>query len=163
MRWWPRTIRWKMLLGLVLLEALSISLFALLLVRLQGRDLRDHAKQRLISQVSSVASQAQEAMLENREDWLAASVRMMGKAPSVAQAKVTDPNGNMLDVSPGLATRTMLDPAERGQMPLIRGTAPRVFTFGKIVGKAWSRFTSAPSFVAMHGSRAIESGTVSKS
>ena len=35
MRWWPRTIRWKMLLGLVLLEALSIALFALLLIRLQ--------------------------------------------------------------------------------------------------------------------------------
>ena len=130
MRWWPRTIRWKMLLGLVLLEALSISLFALLLVRLQGRDLREHAKQRLISQASSVASQAQEAMLEDREDWLAASVRMMGKAPSVAQAKVTDPNGNMLEVSPGVATRTMLDPAEREQIPLIRGTVPRVFSFG---------------------------------
>ena len=40
MRWWPRTIRWKMLFGLVLLEALSIVLFALLLVRLQGRDVR---------------------------------------------------------------------------------------------------------------------------
>ena len=130
MRRWPRTIRWKMLLGLVLLEALSITLFALLLVRLQGRDLRQHAQQRLMSQATSVAAQAQEAMLENRPDWLAASARMMGKAPSVAQAKVTDPSGNILAVSPGLVSRTVLDPAEKAQMALVRGSIPRVFSFG---------------------------------
>ena len=131
MRWWPRTIRWKMLLGLVLLEALSITLFALLLVRLQGRDLRLHAQQRLMSQTTSVASQALEAMLENRADLLALSARMMGKAPSVAQAKVTDPTGNVIAVSPGVVSRTALDPAERAQMVLVRGSTPRVFTFGE--------------------------------
>ena len=52
MRLWPRTIRWKMLLGLVLLEALSIGLFALLLIQLQSRDLRRHAQERLASQVT---------------------------------------------------------------------------------------------------------------
>jgi signal transduction histidine kinase len=138
MRWWPRTIRWKLLLGLVLLEALSITMFALLLVQLQGRDLRQHAQQRLTSQVLSVSSQAQEAMLENRSDWLGAAVRMMGKAPSVRQAKVTDPAGNVLAVSPGLASRTVLDPAERQQIPLIRGGNPRVFTFGE---NRWGVFT----------------------
>src|SRR5207237_10230991 len=96
MRWWPRTIRWKLLVGLVLLEALSITLFALLLVRLQSRDLRMHAQERLTSQATSVASQSQEALLENRLDWLEGSVRMMGKAPSVAQAKVTDPDGKVV-------------------------------------------------------------------
>ena len=130
MRWWPRTIRWKMLLGLVMLEALSITLFALLLVRLQGRDLRQHAQQRLMSQTASVASQAQEAMLENRADLLSLAARMMGKAPSVAQAKVTDPAGNVLAVSPGLISRTALDPAERAQMGLVHGFAPLVFSFG---------------------------------
>src|SRR3954452_22286828 len=112
MRWWPRTIRWKMLLGLVLLEALSITLFALLLVRLQGNDLRQDARERLRSQATSVASQAQEAMLEDRSDWLAHVVRMMDNAPSVAQAKVTDPGGAVLAVSPGVVSRTVLDPAE---------------------------------------------------
>ena len=38
MRWWPRTIRWQMLAGLLLLETLSISLFALLLVRQQTNE-----------------------------------------------------------------------------------------------------------------------------
>src|SRR5215469_16677392 len=130
MRWWPRTLRWKLLLGLILLEALSITMFALLVVRLQGRDLRQHARERLGSQVSSVASQAQEAMLENRPDWLAASVRMMGKAPSVAQAKVTDPAGNVIAVSPGLPNKTVLDPAEKEQIALIRGNTVRTFSFG---------------------------------
>ena len=131
MRWWPRTIRWKMLLGLVLLEALSITLFALLLVRLQGRDLRQDARERLGSQATSVASQAQDAMLENRTDWLARIVRMMDNAPSVAQAKVTDPAGTVLAVSPGIPGKTVLDPAEKAQMSLIRGMTPRVFTFGE--------------------------------
>ena len=131
MRWWPRTIRWKMLLGLVLLEALSTTMFALLLVRLQGRDLERHAEQRLASQATSVASQSQEAMLESRADWLAAAVRMMGKAPSVAQTKVTDTNGNILVVSSGTITRAALDPAEKAQISFLRGAAPRVFSFGQ--------------------------------
>ena len=130
-RWWPRTIRWKMLLGLVLLEALSIVLFALLLVQLQSRDLEKHAQQRLASQATSVASQSQEAMLESRADWLAAAVRMMGKAPSVAQTKVTDPNGNVVVVSPGLASKAALDPAEKAQISRLKGAYPLVFRFGK--------------------------------
>jgi PAS domain S-box-containing protein len=56
---------------------------------------------------------------------------MMGKAPSVSQVKVTDPGGNALYVSPGLANRTFLDPQERAQMALLGSTAPRVFMFGK--------------------------------
>jgi hypothetical protein len=36
MRWWPRTIRWQMILGLMMLEALSVGLFAVLLINLQG-------------------------------------------------------------------------------------------------------------------------------
>jgi PAS domain S-box-containing protein len=130
MRWWPRTIRWKMLLGLVLLEALSITLFALLLVRLQGRDLRERAQERLLSQTRSAAAQAQEAMLESRPDWLAATVRMMGKAPSVAQVKVTDPEGKVLAISPGLVSRTVLDPAEKPEMALTHSGVPHIFRFG---------------------------------
>ncbi len=130
MRWWPRTIRWKMLVGLVVLEALSISLFAVLLIRMQEKDVRRHAQERLASQATSVASQAQEALLANRPDWLGLAVRMMGKAPSVEQAKVTDPSGNILYVSPGIVTRTHLEPDERAQMALAHGMSPRIFSFG---------------------------------
>ncbi len=129
MRWWPRTIRWKMLSGLVLLEALSIGLFALLLVRLQLRDVQQHARERLASQVTSVASQAQEAMLEGRPDWLALAVRMMGKAPSVKRARVTDAAGTTLYVSPGMAKTSLLEATEKAQIGLIHDERPRVFTF----------------------------------
>jgi PAS domain S-box-containing protein len=130
MRWWPRTIRWKMLLGLVLLESLSISLFALVLIRLQSRDVRRHAQERLTSQVASVASQAKEAIIVNRLDWLGLAVRMMGKSPSVAQAKVTDQAGNILVASPGGVHDSALDPGETAQIALISGSAPLVFRFG---------------------------------
>jgi len=49
----------------------------------------------------------------------------------VAHAKVTDPAGMVVAVSPGLASRTVLDPAEKEQIFLIRGTNARVFTFGR--------------------------------
>ena len=130
MRWWPRTIRWKLLLGVVLLEALSIALFALVLVRLQEGDLRRHTQQRLASQAISLASQVQEAMLLDRADWLAAAVRIMGKTPSVAQAKVTDPYDKPLFVSPGSLRETVFDPVEIAQPSLIHGMNPRVFSFG---------------------------------
>ncbi len=131
MRRWPRTIRWKMLLGLVLLEALSITLFALLLARLQGRDLRRHAQERLVSQVTSVAAQARESLQENRSDWMAAAVRMMGKAPSVASVKVTDPAGTPLVASSDQAGDAELRPEEKAQLSHFQGTAAHVFTFGK--------------------------------
>src|ERR1035441_5005576 len=68
MRWWPRTIRWQMLFGLVLLEALSIALFALVLVRLQQHDVYDRAVHRLAHQASSVALQAKEAYEQQRSE-----------------------------------------------------------------------------------------------
>ncbi|MGA2086529.1 MAG: hypothetical protein ABSG60_13535, partial [Terracidiphilus sp.] len=58
MRWWPRSIRWQMLAGLLLLEALSIGLFAALLVRQQTREVSVHARQRLAYQAASLAQQA---------------------------------------------------------------------------------------------------------
>lgn len=131
MRLWPRTIRWKMLLGLVLLEALSIGLFALVLVQLQLRDVREHAEERLLSQATSVASQAQEAMVEDRGTMLALAVRMMGKAPSVQQAKVSDAAGKMLYVSPGLVSESPLTTEEIAQIPHIEDGRSHVFMFGK--------------------------------
>jgi PAS domain S-box-containing protein len=128
MRWWPRTIRWQMLAGLVLLEALSLMLFAGLLIRQQGRETRQHARQRLVNQANSVALQAQEALLQQRPGWVGLSVKMMGEAPSVALAMVTDPAGNVLFVSKGEADERTLDPLERAQIPLANRDEPRVFS-----------------------------------
>jgi signal transduction histidine kinase/HAMP domain-containing protein len=119
-----------MLAGLVLLEALSIGLFAVLLIRQQTRAVYTRAEHRLAHQATSVALQAKEAIEQNRPDWVRFSVRMMGEAPSVALVKVSDPAGNVLYVSQGEPDQAPLDAAERAQTPLIRGDAPRVFEFG---------------------------------
>jgi PAS domain S-box-containing protein len=133
-RWWPRSIRWQMLAGLVLLEALSIGLFALLLIHQQGEQIRAHAQQRLAHQATSIALQAAEALQQERPQWVGLSVRMMGEAPSVAFAKVTDPAGNVLFVSKGEQDQGTLDATERAQMSLASRNEARVF-FG--VGNRW--------------------------
>ena len=131
MRWWPRTIRWQMLAGLLLLEALSLALFAALLIRQQGREAYRHARQRLANQADSVALQAKEALLQERPGWVGLSVKMMGDAPSVAFAMVTDPAGNVLFVSQGEADQRTHEAAERAQIPLAAPDEPRIFTVGK--------------------------------
>jgi hypothetical protein len=91
-----------MLAGLVLLEALSLALFAALLIRQQTRVLPS-APAAAGHQADSVALQAKEALLQQRPGWVGLSVKMMGEAPSVAFAKVTDPAGNVLLCQPGRA------------------------------------------------------------
>jgi PAS domain S-box-containing protein len=131
MRWWPRSIRWQMLAGLVLLEVLSIGLFAALLIRQQAHEVHEHMLHRLAHQADSVALQATEALQQQRPGWVQLSVRMMGEAPSVAFAKVTDPAGNVLFVSNGEVEQMPLDPAELKQIPLLSRNDARVFAFGR--------------------------------
>lgn len=130
MRWWPRSIRWQMLAGLVLLEALSLGLFAALLIHQQTHEVFQRAQHRLAHQATSMAMQAKEALMQDRTTWVGLSVKMMGEAPSVAFAKVTDPAGNVLYVSSGDADQILLDPAERAQIPLMTKDEPRVFNLG---------------------------------
>jgi PAS domain S-box-containing protein len=131
MRWWPRSIRWQMLAGLVALEVLSIGLFAALLIRQQAHEVHEHMLHRLDHQATSMALQAGEALEQQRPGWVGLSVKMMGEAPSVALAKVTDPAGNMLFVSKGEAEELTLDPAELAEIPLGAGGNARVFAFGQ--------------------------------
>ena len=87
MRWWPRTIRWQMLAGLLLLETLSIGLFAIVLSRQQTNEVYARARVRLAYEATSVALQSSEALLQNRPGWVGLSVRMMGEAPTVPLPK----------------------------------------------------------------------------
>ena len=68
MRWWPRTVRWQLILWLMLLEALSVALFAAVLVSVEGREIRRRALERLAHQSTSVALQAEEAYRQGRPD-----------------------------------------------------------------------------------------------
>lgn len=123
-----------MLAGLMLLEALSIGLFGVLLVRQQTREVYTHAQHRLAHQATSVAMQSREALLQQRPGWVGLSVRMMGEAPSVAFAKVTDPAGNVLFVSQGEPSGVTLDPIEAAQIALVHREEPKVFNLG---GDRW--------------------------
>ncbi len=84
MSWWPRSIRWQMLAGLLILEILSIGLFTLLLVRQQMQEANDRAHLRLEYESNSLALQSGEALGQERPGWVGLSVKMMGDAPTVA-------------------------------------------------------------------------------
>jgi signal transduction histidine kinase/HAMP domain-containing protein len=158
-RWWPQSIRWQMLAGLLLLETLSISLFGFLLVRQRGRDVNQRAHQRLSYEVLSLALQVREALIEQRPGWVGLSVRMQGKAPTVAMAKVTDPAGNMLFVSSGEADETTLVPDEVAIIPQLQSGATKcvtlpgnqwecaqaIYTGNDLRGIAWVEYNQNPA------------------
>jgi len=142
-RWWPRSIRWQMLAGLVLLEILSISLFAAILTRQQTHRVRSRAQIILTYGSSSLASQVSEALEQKRPGWISSSVKTAGEAPNIALATVTDPAGNVLFVSKGDAEQTVLDPDERTQIPFIRRDSARLFTLpGNRWEAAWAIYTN---------------------
>lgn len=129
-RWWPRTVRWQLIIWLMLLEALSVGLFATILVNVEGHEVRQRALERLAHQATSVALQAEEAYRQQKPELVMPSLRMMGAAPSVARAKITDAAGNVLFVSDGESPQHPLEPSEKTQIRLIPGHEPRVFQFG---------------------------------
>ncbi len=120
-----------MLAGLLLVEALSVALFASFLMRQQLQEVNQRARQRLAHQTTSIALQASEAFEWDRPGWIGLSINMMGQAPSVDFAKVTDGEGNVLFVSSGEMGRASLLPAERAQIPHISQDEPRIFLIGK--------------------------------
>jgi signal transduction histidine kinase/HAMP domain-containing protein len=117
-----------MLAGLLLLEVLSIGLFAALLTRQQTHRVDLRARERLAYEATSMALQATEALTRDRPGWVELSVKMMGEGPTVAFAKVTDPLGNALFVSKGETESALIEPAELEQIPLVQRDRPRVFT-----------------------------------
>jgi PAS domain S-box-containing protein len=129
MRWWPRTVRWQLILWLMLLEVLSVGLFATVLVKVEGREIRRRALERLAHQSTSVALQAEEAYRQHHPELVLPSLRMMGEAPSVARARITDATGKVLLVSSG-DSQSQLEPVEKAQIPQVIKHEPRVFVFG---------------------------------
>lgn len=131
MRWWPRTVRWQLILWLMLLEALSVALFATVLVRIETREIRQRAIERLAHQATSLALQAEEAYRQQPPALVLPSLRMMGAAPSVARAKISDAAGNVLFVSDGEPAQYPLDATEKAQIAKIHSHEPLVFSFDK--------------------------------
>jgi signal transduction histidine kinase/HAMP domain-containing protein len=119
-----------MLAALLLLEGLSISLFAVLMIRQQTRDVYQRAQRRLAYDVRALALQSSEALLQNQPGWIGLSVRMMGQDPTVLSAKVTDGAGKVLYVSKGNPAQIALTPVERAQIPLLKVDQAQAFNIG---------------------------------
>ena len=130
MRLWPRAIRWQMLAALLLLEGLSISLFAELMIRQQTHDIYQRAQRRLAYEARSLAAQSREGFIQNQPGWLVLSVKMMGQGPTVSRAMVTDAAGKVLYVSKGNPDEIALTPIEREQIPLLKGDQAEAFNLG---------------------------------
>ena len=143
-----------MLAGLLLLQSLSIGLFVAVLVRQQTLEVYNRAHERLEYEANSLAAQSAEALEEDRPGWVGLSVNMMGKNPTVAMAKVTDPAGNMLFVSKGEADESTLTPGELALIPWLKNGQSRcltlaadqwecghgIFTGPELRGTAWVQF-----------------------
>jgi PAS domain S-box-containing protein len=134
MRWWPRSIRWQMLAGLLILEVFSVSLFAALLTEQQGHRVYVRAQYWLTFEASAMAQQVEEGLKQQNPDWVSSSVDTTGKAPNVALAKVTDPSGKVLFISKGVASQSALESAELAEIPLVHGDHVNVFT---LPGNRW--------------------------
>jgi PAS domain S-box-containing protein len=131
MRFWPRTIRWQIILGLTAVEVLSIGLFAVLLIEREQQEMRQRAIERLVFQTRSISLLTKDALQQQRPDRVVASLKMLDDAPGVASAKVTDSSGNVLYVSEGIPSQHPLEPAEKAQVGRIKRDVPTVFSFGR--------------------------------
>jgi PAS domain S-box-containing protein len=131
MYWWPRTIRWQMLLGLVFIETLSIALFAFLLTDYLQHQIFSRVRSRLQSQSSSLALQTCQSILDRRHDLTDLTVKLQAGFGSVARAAITDPAGKVLFASEGEAVAHPLTTEELAQIGHIGADAPHIFQFGK--------------------------------
>jgi PAS domain S-box-containing protein len=130
-RFWPRSIRSQLLIGLVLLEALSLLLFGAILVRQQAQETYSRARQRLEHQSTSVAAQSVEALEDGEPRNISLSVRLMGEAPSVNRAVVSDPNGKIIFSTVRSTESQLMDSGELAQIAKISGDKPHFFALGK--------------------------------
>ena len=127
MRWWPRSIRWQMLAALLLLEVLSIGLFAGLLTWQQTRRTDQRAQYWLEYESTALASQSGEALEQQRPSWVDLAVRTIVDAPIVQSAKIVDPSEELLFFRSTRTESGELSADERAQIPLAKRDESRVF------------------------------------
>ena len=127
MRLWPRSIRWQMLAGLLLLEGLSIGLFAALLARQQIRRTDQRAQYWLDYESTALANESAEALEQQRPSWVDLAVRTIVDAPIVESAKIIGPSGDVLFFRSVKQEPGGLSAVERAQIPQARRDESRVF------------------------------------
>ncbi|HEY1803314.1 MAG TPA: ATP-binding protein [Terracidiphilus sp.] len=128
MRWWPRSIRWQMLAGLLLLEILSIGLFAALLTRQQVLRTNQRARSWLEYESTALASQSAEALEQQKPSWVDLAVRTLVDSPIVQSAKIASPSGDALFFRSSKQEPANLSAEEHAQLLLVRRDESRIFT-----------------------------------
>src|ERR1700721_393185 len=129
MRWWPRTIRWQMLLSLVLIETFSIALFAFLLTDYLQHQGSGRAQSRLLSQASSLALDTRQPIVDHRDDLTAQAVKLQADFGSVVRTVSTGPAGKILFTSEEDVAKHPLTAEELAQIKRINSNAPHIFQF----------------------------------
>ncbi len=130
LRWWPRSIRWQMLAGLLLLEILSIGLFAGLLTVQQVRRTNQRAQFWLVYESTALADESAEALEQQRPAWVDLAVRTIVEAPIIQSAKIVSPSGQVLFFHSDKQETSDLNATERAQMLLATRGESNVFETG---------------------------------
>src|SRR5450755_4554124 len=89
----PRTIRGQLIAGLILFEVLLVAMLATVMVAVQSRELDRRSERRVDYQVSLLAVQAEDALLDNDPAMLERVVEKMRYSPSIRAIQVTDIHG----------------------------------------------------------------------
>ncbi len=116
-----------MLAGLLLVEALSIGLFASLLVRQQTHRTNQRAQYWLDYETTALANQSAEALEQQRPQWVDLAVRTSVESPIVQSAKIASPSGEVLFVSGAKQEDAGLSADERLQIAHVKRGQSRIF------------------------------------
>ena len=119
-----------MLAGLLLLEILSIGLFAGLLTVQQVRRTNQRAQYWLQYESTALANESAEALEQQRPSWVDLAVRTVVDAPIVQSAKIVSPSGEVLFFRSARQESSDLSPIEHTQIPLAIRDQSRVFPTG---------------------------------
>jgi signal transduction histidine kinase len=92
----PRTIRGQLILGLVLLEAIFLLLFAVLLVLQQRIEVKKRAVRRMDYQGQLLSIQAARALSNGHPEWLNEELAALLASRAVLAVRITDLDGHVL-------------------------------------------------------------------
>ncbi len=116
-----------MLAGLLLLEILSIGLFAGLLTRQQIRRTDQRAQFWLEYESTALAAQSAEALEQQRPSWVDLAVRTIVASPIVRSARIVSPSGEVLFFRSTRQESAEMSAAEGAQIPLAKRDESRIF------------------------------------
>jgi PAS domain S-box-containing protein len=117
-----------MLASLIVLEVLSVGLFAAVLARQQTHRTRQRAQYWLEYESTALADQSAEALEQQRPRWVDLAVRTIVDSPIIQSAKIVSPSGKVLFVHSVKQESPDLSPVERAQISLVKAGESRVFT-----------------------------------